>query len=468
MAGFSVPLERVFYQGVPAANAQVTVYQTGTTTKVTIYTDGSLSTPASNPISCDSNGEAVFYVATTVALRLYLTTSGGTLIRDIDPVFPVPNMAGFTGTGSDLNYLAGVTPGAATASKALVVDSNRRINNLAGEAVNTSSTYLANMAAVQGSLTGGGINRFLNGMMDVFQGGTSGTVSSGTTGYTADGWMIGATGNNVTWAKGYLGGAVNANSLYFDSIAGLTGVLVKQRIESIVANALAGQTVTVQATIFHNTGSSITPTLTVKRANAADNWGATTTEVNAVSLQSCTSGNSTVVAYTFTASTSAGNGLEITIDFGSAFNSGGKQCQITKCDIRATPGVSTGQNNYPPAVESRMPHVELAFAMRYYQKSFPIATTPAQNAGSGGSVSCVSSAAASFGATIILPARMRGTPTVTTYNPSASNANWRDVTAGADRVASVSNASENGFVIIGAAGVANDENRIHYTADARL
>lgn len=100
MAGFSVPITRWFYQGLPAAGAKIYVYITGSTVLASgVYADGNLTTPTANPITTDSNGEAVFYLSGTAAVRLYVTTSGGTPIRDIDPVFPVPLLSGSLGNG---------------------------------------------------------------------------------------------------------------------------------------------------------------------------------------------------------------------------------------------------------------------------------------------------------------------------------------------------------------------------------
>jgi hypothetical protein len=130
MAGFAVPIVQALYQGAPASGANIYVYQTGTTTPVTIYSDGSLATPISNPIVADSNGEAVFYVGTSVALRIDLKTSGGTLIRSIDPVIIAPNLSGFSGTGADLQKIVSVTNGTPAASKAVVLDANAKVSGL--------------------------------------------------------------------------------------------------------------------------------------------------------------------------------------------------------------------------------------------------------------------------------------------------------------------------------------------------
>jgi hypothetical protein len=107
---------------------------------------------------------------------------------------------------------------------------------------------------------------------------------------------------------------------------------------------------------------------------------------------------------------------------------------------------------------------------RHYRKSFPQATTPAQNVGSTVGATFVVSdvASAVFGTRVEFDISMRAAPTITTYNPGAANANWRDVTNGADRTVTVSDQSESGFVVTGAVGAAGALNYIHWQASADL
>lgn len=79
---------------------------------------------------------------------------------------------------------------------------------------------------------------------------------------------------------------------------------------------------------------------------------------------------------------------------------------------------------------------DLAACRRYFWKTFDIDVAPAQNAGTLGTVRCIAGKA---GATALaalfflrFPVRMFATPTVTTFNPSAANAQVRDSTAAAD------------------------------------
>lgn len=112
--------------------------------------------------------------------------------------------------------------------------------------------------------------------------------------------------------------------------------------------------------------------------------------------------------------------------------------------------------------------VDLADCQRYYFKTFPYATAPAQNAGVGGSLAVVSTAVTNFGRTFEFPVKMRATPTITTYNPSATNANWRDITNVADKTATVTVDGDDAVLIVGATGGVGATNRIHIAAEAEL
>jgi hypothetical protein len=76
---------------------------------------------------------------------------------------------------------------------------------------------------------------------------------------------------------------------------------------------------------------------------------------------------------------------------------------------------------------------EIRLARRYYRKTFASGTVPAQNAGVLNAL-CVENPIALASPHVVWQygEEMRIAPTITTYNPSATNANWRDVTASSD------------------------------------
>jgi Major tropism determinant N-terminal domain len=252
------------------------------------------------------------------------------------------------------------------------------------------------------NLPGGGLNKFRNASMDVWQRGAAAMSVSTTGAYTADGWIVVPTGASCG-AQAGAGRALSVNSLQVYGGAGVTDVVVKQRIESYVAAPLSGQPVTVQAQVYNNTGGAIAPTLTVKHAGAADNWSTSTTDVSAVALQSCAAGAWTKIAYTFNASASSAAGLEIAFDFGNNFAAGANSIELTEFDIRATPGVATGQNANPPPPELRPLPQELLFCQRYYFRLVLAANyTFIDEYASQAAANCLFQA--------VLPVTMRATP----------------------------------------------------------
>lgn len=125
---------------------------------------------------------------------------------------------------------------------------------------------------------------------------------------------------------------------------------------------------------------------------------------------------------------------------------------------------------------ARMFEVELALCMRYYWKSFPYATAPAQSAGVTGALRFIAGKAgalAQFSPSFKFPVPMRTVPTLTLYNPSAANGEVRDTTAGADcsATANATNSDENTLAIncTGNAGTAvGNQLNIHAAAEADL
>lgn len=113
--------------------------------------------------------------------------------------------------------------------------------------------------------------------------------------------------------------------------------------------------------------------------------------------------------------------------------------------------------------------------LRYYHKSFPLLTVPAQSAGLTGAWR---GGAANAGAVAIVhgfipfPVVMRTTPTITFYNPSAANAFLRYIITPSDATAtSATQVNERGTEVTAtglAAWIAGGGIAIHYQADAEL
>ncbi|MEI6730105.1 MAG: hypothetical protein WCL30_02505 [Pseudomonadota bacterium] len=203
---------------------------------------------------------------------------------------------------------------------------------------------------VMSASAGGYINKIRNPGMTIASRGASGTITAGSPAYSLDGWIVSATGANITWSQSGTLGFPSAKSINIVGNTGVTNSKIYQRIESNVVGYIDGQQVTIQASITNNTGASITPNLIVDHANATDNFGAITNDLN-VSLQSIANGATTKVAYTYTAAANSYNGLQISFDFGSTLNSVAKNASVSNVDVRVTPGVTSGLNSSPPPVE---------------------------------------------------------------------------------------------------------------------
>ncbi len=344
-----------------------------------------------------------------------------------------------------------------------------------GTAINTSGSTITVESP------GGLLNKFRNGTMDVWQRGLTPTLSTSTAGssYVPDGWIVTWTASvaAVPAATQAAGRSLTVNSLKVTGATNITDVAVKQRIESYVSAPMTSQTVTVQAQIFNNTGGSITPTLTIKHATAQDNWGATTTDVSAVSLQACGNAAWTQVCYTFAAAAGTSNGLEVTIDFGNNFSANTKSVQITELDIRVTPGVTTGLNSLAPPPELRPIWQEMSFCQRYFISTYGNNLTG--NAGGtatgNGIVGGVSNSA---GATaeaiaILYPVQLRAAASTISIWDEGGNASKMSIrqsaawtnnqTAGA---VGTGGSGETGFVLDGTASAISSF--IHYQATAEL
>lgn len=126
--------------------------------------------------------------------------------------------------------------------------------------------------------------------------------------------------------------------------------------------------------------------------------------------------------------------------------------------------------------ELRPMAVELALCERYYEKSFALATAPAQNVGTVTGEwrfpALAAGAVTNRAPDVRYRVRKRTSPTRTTYNPAAANAEARDIQAAADcSSVSLGNGSESGFSIsvTGNASTAiSNWLGFHWTADAEL
>lgn len=214
-------------------------------------------------------------------------------------------------------------------------------------------------------------NVIRNPGIDIQQRGTSGSVAAGAAAYTADGWIIAATGAAVSWSVVY---SVNiaGYALRIACASGLTDVKLMHRVESSIAARLltptmGAQPLCKQAIISNQTGAALTVNLSTGYASARDNFSTVTADLAASSMQSIASAGTGQVARVFVPNTALTNGYQTTLDFGAALNASSGYVDISMLDLRVSPGISAGLLAAPPAADIPPTELQLPFNQRYYQ-----------------------------------------------------------------------------------------------------
>jgi len=115
---------------------------------------------------------------------------------------------------------------------------------------------------------------------------------------------------------------------------------------------------------------------------------------------------------------------------------------------------------------------ELRRCQRYFWKTFPYATAPAQNvsSASGAITAQIREAGGLVCQQARFPDQMRASPTITTFNPFNADANWRNIGNNTNLAPDVFGTSEDGFAVRNTtdAGSAGHLMAIHATAEAEL
>lgn len=222
-----------------------------------------------------------------------------------------------------------------------------------------SAVWTARNASITNQTSFGAfINKIRNATCAIAQRGTSGTIIAGTApGYTLDGWLAACTGANCTFAQ--VAGIGRSPFAYeLTGAASVSDAKLYTVIESVDAFPLAGESTVYQVKVQNNTGSSFTPTLTIKYAQTSDSWTSSTVVVSE-SLQSCPNGVVTQCVAYVTMPSGAINGLSISLDFGTALGGTGRNVVVADADLRI------GKSGTLPLPELRSYALELLQCQRY-------------------------------------------------------------------------------------------------------
>ena len=244
-----------------------------------------------------------------------------------------------------------------------------------------------------------------------------------------------------------------------------------QRIEAknsqclIRANDHGG--VSIQFKLWHNFGSAVDVYIAVATANSVDVFSAVTSRYVSSAI-SCPSDNwSTIKAEGIDiGTTNIDKGVFVYVSIDTPVCSG-KNVYLADAQLEIGPKCTT--------IEKRSYEYELALCQRYYEKSFPQLTAPAQNAGQIGAYYTTQIVPAGYQQVfpVFYKVTKRAAPTITLYNPSAANGEIRNGTHSTDWGSSTAlNVSGDSCFIVsgvspGGSGVGN-LTCFHWKADAEL
>lgn len=313
-------------------------------------------------------------------------------------------------------------------------------------------------------------NYIINGSMDVWQRGTT-IVDSATVSkfYTADRWGFNRAGDvaGTTISQAGSPGVGTRYSLIWQRTLGNAStaqMAMFYTLETADSMALAGKTVTLSfwATKGANySGGQLTVgiyygTGTDQRVYAFT--GITTAGANTFTL------TTSWAKYSLAGVAIPGNATEVGLQFSwvpTGVAGAADDIFLTAMQLEVGSVATT--------FVSRPFSQELRLCQRYYEKTFSYATVPVQAAGNQtpGAVMSMASGTTVLGFWAYKVSK-RTIPTITTYNPTQANSNWRNTVNTADTAFSLGASGENSCVL--QAGAASDVvgYQINATADAEL
>lgn len=324
-----------------------------------------------------------------------------------------------------------------------------------------------------------------NGGLEVWQRGAGASasiaVAASATAYTADRWYL-KTGTNQACTVSAQAGLTNGSRLCarVQRNSGQTGtgtLYFAFPLDTDELMALRGASAILS--FYVSSGANWSPTSGTLTINLYCGTGAVgkrnsvayTNETNPLtgSVNLSTSQAATLVTVTTGTNTIATNITQAEIQFSWApTGTASTNDWFSVDDVQIEVGLA------PVPFERRMFAEELHLCMTHYTSSFPYGTAAAQSAGVAGAISTRNPIASGEPTHYVsFDPPMRANPTITTYNPSAANANWRNVTAAADVTVTVDGSSSKSttgclFGTSGTVTTLGDYLCIHYAADASI
>lgn len=482
--------------GNPLTAGKLYTYFNGTTVPRTTYTTAAETTPNTNPIILDSAGRADIFLTAGVAYKFVLANAGNVTQYTVDNITSAGTMST---QNSNFVTITGGTISGVTITGPITGDVT---GNLTGNVTGNLTGNVTGGAIVGESYNGGQLagmrNKIINGSMEIAQRGTSFTVNTGFgANYTLDRYSRIAVTSAVVTVTQTSDGPASEPTLPYSlrctvatadpTVTASELWTLLQKIEGYSARDLIGKTFTLSFWVrsakvgthcvaFYNNDYPSADRYYVAEYNisVADTW-----EYKEI----------TIIGGLITAGTwdwTNGSGLTVgwTLYCGAtrqgvagSWQSGwalATSSQVNVLDtignIFAITGVQLEVGNTPTPFEHRPFGVELGMCQRYYEKSFPYATAPAQNVGAslGAAYATGQVLNQTFSSLVKFAVAKRAAPTITTYAPDAASANWTTIT-GVTPTATTANIGDSAFAVVGSAAVtAGASYSIHWQASAEL
>lgn len=489
--------------GNPLVNGLLYTYASGTTTPLATYTTQAQTTANTNPIVLDARGEASVFLLAGYSYRFVLQNSSGVTQYTTDPFNALGDM-GFQ-NGSAVTITGGTISGVTISGPITGTVTGNVVGDVSGNLTGnvTGGTVVA--SSYNGGQLAGLRNKIINGSMIVNQRGSSAlTTGTGTATFfnstrMLDRWTYIAASAAVFSVTQSTDVPAATPNLYYsqrltvttaDATIGVSETFAAaQIIEGFSARDLVGRTFTISfwvkssvvgtycLSLYNGNWPSTDESYVATYAITAPNtWEyKTITIINGLPTTGTywdwTSGAGLTVAWTLFAGTSwqtASPGVW-TSDWGLADISQ-VNAAATLGNIFALTGVQVEVGTVATPFEHRPFGMELALCQRYYEKSFPYATAPAQNVGSklGAPAATGQVLNQAFSTPVRFAVTKRRAPTMTLYSPNAASADW-STEGGVTPLASTANIGDSGFAATGSSAVtAGTQYSIHWLANAEI
>jgi len=440
-------------------------------------------------------------VVTPIVQAVINTAAGYVESKDSSDAIPVSTNA-TSGVSGWIDILLNIPPASTISVSSIQVVPTKAAGNLVEYDANTTNreTALTGDYFIP-ALSNKAVPSYLVGWdfpVNPTQFGEAGTVTTGTPKYIWDQTICDSFSDDIAYARNSVTG-----SLEITTTAATTGCYILQYLSGNEVKRLIDKELSVNVNAYCDlTAGEVTGYIYLYRAPQATAFPTLSTNTTIGTV--ATTGIFTDSSAGWTKVTRSGlgdpkftlntiTGTDLDIDMNHGFNgfqikTDAQQADTDKFAIVVSfgiPGsmgivtvnsVSLVPGSIPTIPAPQTPTEVLNECQYYYQKSFPIATVPAQNAGIPGSswgvATNVAASAGHAGVLVEFQQRTISTPDVVTYNPSVGNAVIRNITRSTDSATNViANTSSRGFTVTGnfnASGVIGDILAVHWSADSRL